>query len=215
MSVWGALRRHAGPADQACDTHRAVLVDLVEERLAGADLPADRATRRALDHLARCPECRRETGDMVLVVAGLRRLGSAARLAGVPADGWPRLVERLTLAPARRGHGRRTSLAGLVAVPLLAALLVVPGLYRETAGTAGDASAGIQSVTAAAPAPVLVPAFRAAALDRAYDGAEDAAVVLAQPVEIAPRGSLPDGLKALREGVDGALPSETTTVTAE
>ena len=214
MSIREALHLHAGSVEQACDTHRAVLVDLVEERLGGGDLPADRSTRRALDHLARCQECQRETGDMVLVVAGLRRLGSAARLAGDPTDGWPRLVDRLTLVPARRGHGRRTSLAGLVAVPLLAALLVVPGLYRETAGTAGDAPAGIQSVTTAAPAPVLVPAFRAAALDRAYDGADDAVVVLAQPVEISPRGSLPDGIRA-PWGAGGALPSVTTMVTAE
>jgi hypothetical protein len=214
VSVRAHLRRGAGPVDQGCDTHRAVLVDLVEERLAGAELPADRSTRRALDHLARCPECQRETGDMVLVVAGLRRLGSAARLAGVPADGWPRLVDRLTLVPTRRGHSRRTSLAGLVAVPLLAALLVVPGLYRETAGTAAGAPAGVQPVTAAAPAPVLVPAFRAAALDRAYDGADDAVVVLAQPVEISPRGSLPDGIRAPWV-TEGALPSVTTTVTAE
>jgi hypothetical protein len=213
VSVWAHLRRRAGPADQGCDTHRAVLVDLVEERLAGAELPAGRDTRRALDHLARCPECQRETGDVVLVVAGLRRLGSAARLSGVPADGWPRLVERLTLAPAHRGHGRRTSLAGLVAVPLLAALLVVPSLYRETAGTAG-APAGVQSATANAPAAVLVPAFRAAALDRAYDGTDEA-VVLAQPVEIYPRGSLPDGIRAPWDAVRGALPSGTTTVTAE
>ncbi len=214
MSVLAALRRRGGTPEQACDTHRAALVDLVDERLAGVDLPADRATRRALDHLARCPECQRETGDMVLIVAGLRRLGSAARLAGVPRDGWPRLVERLALVPVRRGRSRGTSLAGLVAVPVLAALLVVPGLYRETAGTAGDAPADTRSVTAVAPAPVLVPAFRASALDRAYDGADDVVAVLAQPVEISPRGSLPDGIRA-PWGTGGALPSETTTVTAE
>jgi hypothetical protein len=215
VSAWAALRRHVGPAEPSCDTHRAVLVGLVEERLAGGDLPADRATRRALDHLARCTACQRETGDMVLIVAGLRRLGSAARLAGVPGDGWPRLVERLAHMPPRRGHGRRTSLAGLVAVPLLAALLVLPSLYRETTGTAGDTPAGVLSVADAAPAPVLVPAFRAAALDRAYDETDQATVALAQPVEVAPRGSLPDGIRALWDTVRGGLPSGTTTVTAE
>ena len=204
----------------SCATHRSALLALLD------GWPRDdAATGSALDHLDRCDACREEMGEYVLILAGLRRLGTAARRTGPGAGGWGRVRARIQARPNPRVRPRWAGIAGLVAVPLVAAMVVVTGLsVPETgmdpaAGTVG--SAGAVAAQGAPPAVGFVDlAQHTAALQRAFRisdatmapypvQADAIAEVVASPATSgAPRGPLPDGMAIL---AGRAEPSVTAT----
>ena len=164
-------------------------------------------------------------GEYVLILAGLRRLGAAARRTGPGAGGWSRVRARIQAPPNPRIRPRWAGIAGLVAVPLVAAMVVVSGLsFRETGmepagGTA--ASAGTAAVQGTPPtAGVVELAQHTAALQRAFRISD--ATMAPDPVEAdvvaevvpspetsgVPRGPLPDGMAIL---AGRAEPSVTAT----
>jgi hypothetical protein len=202
---WLGPARWFGSGQRACMVHRATLLEVLDGR------PRDRAVEQALEHLGRCEACRRDIAELALVVAGLRRLGAAARRTDAPSGGWGRVAQRLGETRSSTTPWLRTgriSLAALVAVPLVAALLVAPGLALgpaarlagQTAATAG-AALGVPAASASAlqQGPLPVPgALHAAALERAFaisDGpVADDVPVSAAGGAVTPRGPLPDGL---------------------
>ena len=206
-----AVRIRSRDGDE-CRRFRPLLLEMVDDRSIGRNAPdradADERTREALEHLWRCDACQREVAEMLLVVAGLRRLGQIAAGVQPPAEGWQRLLPRLSAVGPRRPH--RRPLVGLMIVPVLAALLVAPGLGRTLTGSGLDSQDVSPPVAAAGgpPAQVLLAAVRRRALDvsNAASGtvsgvpageapaAEAPADGMAQAVDVAPRGALPDGL---------------------
>jgi hypothetical protein len=112
----------------ACRVHRPALVDLVDHGERGP------GTAAALDHLALCAPCEHELTDLALMIAALRRAGSAYRALEVPVA--PRSAPRVPAAPHRRAGPRRLHLGGLVASAGIAALLVAPrvGLVPQPRG---------------------------------------------------------------------------------
>ena len=203
----------------SCATHRTALLALLD------GWPRDEAaTGSALDHLDRCDACREEMGEYVLILAGLRRLGTAARQADPGAGGWSRVRARIQAPPNPRVRPRWAGIAGLVAVPLVAAMVVVSGLsVPETGmgyagGTAGSAGTAAQGVPPAVG--VVDLAQHTAALQRAFRisdatmapypvQADAIAEVVASPATSgAPRGPLPDGMAIL---AGRAEPSVTAT----
>ncbi len=187
------LGRRAGgdPADE-CAIHRPRLAELVDERALGGTQADDAATTAALDHLWACAECQHEIADLLLVVAGLQRLGGTVNRLEPPPGGWRRLSRRLA-APRPRG-ALRLRVAGLVVVPILAALLVAPALVRDLGTSAAGAVDAATRDAATVAVPVAVT--HAAALQRAFDIGDGAqADPAAQAVEVVPRGPLPDGIE--------------------
>ena len=209
MTAWQAVAAWVGVGRGSCAAHRSALLALLD------GWPRDEAaTGRALDHLDRCSACRQEMGEYVLILAGLRRLGAAARRTGPGAGGWSRVRARIQAPPNPRIRPRWAGIAGLVAVPLVAAMVVVSGLsFRETGmepagGTA--ASAGTAAVQGGPPAAGVVDlAQHTAALQRAFRISD--ATMAPDPVEAdavaevvpspetsgVPRGPLPDGMALL------------------
>ncbi len=221
---WFGGARWFGGGHSTCMVHRATLLEVLDGR------PRDRAVEQALEHLGRCDACRRDMAELALIVAGLRRLGAAARRLDAPGGGWGRVAQRLgetrpSTAPWLRAG--RISLAGLVALPLVAALLVAPGLAArltgQTIATAG-ATLGVPGASASAqqPAPLPVPeALHAAALERAFaisDGSvADDVPAPAGGGAVTPRGPLPDGLllPALVVPANGPAAPVPSTMAAE
>ncbi len=192
----------------SCATHRTALLALLD------GWPRDEAaTGSALDHLDRCDACREEMGEYVLILAGLRRLGTAARQTDPGAGGWSRVRARIQAPPNPRVRPRWAGIAGLVAVPLVAAMVVVSGLsvpetgMDSAGGTAGSAGAAAQGVSPAVG--VVDLAQHTAALQRAFRisdatmapypvEADAVADVVATPeTSGVPRGPLPDGMAIL------------------
>lgn len=146
--------RDQEPRDGACRAVRARLDDLVDERLAAAD------RREVEEHLAACPECRREA-------AALRRLLTAAgelpRGIEPPRDLWPGIAERLD----ERAAPVRTSRPDLWRAPWwqqVAAAVVFTLLGAGVASWLGDAASdtGPPVPTATLEAPVGEVAVAAA-----------------------------------------------------
>ena len=208
MTVWRAVAARFGIGRTPCEVHRSTLLELLD------GWPRDEAlVGQALDHLDRCAPCRREMGEYALILSGLRRLGAAARRTERAPGGWARVLARIQAPRSRGFRPRRASIAGLVAVPLVAAMVVVSGLSsRETGvdvagGTAGPAG-GAAAQVATPPAAVAAAALHAAALQRAFrisdaamatvapDAAEAEAVPYQEPGGV-PRGPLPDGMAIL------------------
>ncbi len=205
MTVWKAVATRFGIGRRPCAVHRSTLLELLD------GWPRDEARiERALDHLDRCTACRLEMGEFALILAGLRRLGAAARRTDRAAGGWARLLARIQAPPSRGFRPRRASIAGLVAVPLVAAMVVASGLNsRETGVDVAGSTAGPAGAAAAQaatpPTAVAAAALHVAALQRAFrisdaamataapDAAEAEAVPYQEPAGV-PRGPLPDGL---------------------
>ncbi|MGC8633476.1 MAG: hypothetical protein ACP5VP_02225 [Candidatus Limnocylindrales bacterium] len=211
MISWRALTGRAQLQAGGCARHRAVLLDLLDGRTQGRDVD------EALEHLGRCDACQREMSEYALVIAGLRRLGAAARRSEPDATGWARVAARLQEAPRRpRWHLRQAPVAGLVALPAVLAVLVA-GLLAGGGGEARVAvpagPAGTDAVSLAAPQVAVPGPQHNAALQRAFRIAdtaaeqdppvacEGAAVVQDEAdgeagllVAVPPRGPLPDGL---------------------
>ena len=216
MTAWHALARRSRTPGDECAVHRVALLDLLDGGL------QDRASDQALEHLARCATCQQEIGEYALVVAGLRRLGAAARRAETPGGGWARLLARLQAPrPARGMRLARIRFAGLVAVPvvLVATLVAAGGVAYQSAGpaSAGTAPAATTAVGAAAAAPA---ALHQAALQRAFAISDqayaDEAGSADAPSVVTPRGPLPDGMTlfAASDQVDGARSSGLPIATA-
>ncbi len=227
---WFDPARWFGGGHSACMVHRATLLEVLDGR------PRDRAVEQALEHLGRCEACQRDMAELALIVAGLRRLGAAARRLDAPGGGWGRVAQRLgetrpSTAPWLRAG--RISLAGLVALPLMAALLLAPGLApglaarlaEQTVARAG-ATLGVPGASASASAlqqaPLPVPeALHAAALGRAFaisDGpVADDVPAAAGGGAVTPRGPLPDGLllPALGVPTNGPVAPVPSTMAAE
>lgn len=223
MISWQAVAAWLGIGRSPCATHRSALLALLD------GWPRDEAaTGLALDHLDRCDACREEMGEYVLILAGLRRLGTAARRTGPGPGGWSHVRARIQAPPNPRIRPRWAGIAGLVAVPLVAAMVVVSGLsvpetgMHSAGGTAG--SAGAAAAQGVPPAVGVVDlAQHTAALQRAFR-ISDAAIV-PDPVEAdsvaevvpspeasgVPRGPLPDGMAIL---AGRAEPSVTATESA-
>jgi hypothetical protein len=204
---WRALAGRVQLRAGGCARHRAVLLDLLDGGTQGRDV------NEALEHLGRCDACQQEMSEYALVVAGLRRLGAAARQSEPDDTGWARLAARLQEAGRpRRWHSRQGRVAGLVALPALLAVLVA-GLLAgggEARMAVPAGSAGTDAVSLAAPRAAVPGPQHKAALQRAFrmadEAAADAPVALegtaqemaageaALPVAVPPRGPLPDGL---------------------
>ncbi len=212
-----------GVGRSSCATHRTALLALLD------GWPRDEAaTGSALDHLDRCDACREEMGEYVLILAGLRRLGTAARQTGPGAGGWSRVRARIQASPNPRIRPRWAGIAGLVAVPLVAAMVVMSGLsVRETGmdptgGTMGSAGAAtaqgvppvVGVVDLAQHTAALQRAFRISDATMAPDPVEADAVAEVVPTPETsgvPRGPLPDGMAIL---AGRAEPSVTATESA-
>ena len=207
MTPWQAVAAWLGIGRSPCAVHRSALLELLD------GWPRDEAAAgRALDHLDRCAACRREMGEYALILTGLRRLGAEARRTGPAVSGWARVLARIQAPRGRGFRPRRASIAGLVAVPLVAALVVVSGLnLRETGMDVAGSTAGTGGTAVAQGAPsaaaVVLPGPHAAALQRAFrisdatmapDSVEaDAEVVSSLETSSVPRGPLPDGMAIL------------------
>jgi len=131
----------------ACDRCTRTLLDELD---GGA--PAT-AVEAALAHLERCDACRREVAEMAPLLAGLRRFGASVRRAEPGTSGWQRLEARLR---HRTPPGTRRSavpllgpLAGALAVPALALLLLGPAALQ---GPGGSALAQSPALDASVPA---------------------------------------------------------------
>ena len=202
--VWRARRAAAGTAHglgslratravRGCMPHRTVLLEVLEGR------PHDGAVAAALDHLARCRACEQEVGELSLVITGLRRLGRAARRVEPRPDGWARFMAGLD---RRRGAVLRASLAplaGLLAVPLMLAVLVAPSGGPRTLvdDAAPDMAGSIAIVDVLPDAPAVAEAHAAATRQVNLDAAElEAAAPAAEasPDPGASHGPLPDGM---------------------
>ena len=209
MTVWRAVAARFGIGRTPCEVHRSTLLELLD------GWPRDEVRiERALDHLDRCAACGLEMGEYALILTGLRRLGAAARRTGPGAGGWSRVRARIQAPPSRGFRPRWAGIAGLVAVPLVAAMVVVSGLsVRETGldvagGTAGPAG-GAAAQVATPPAAVAAAALHTAALQRAFrisdaaiapypvEADAVAEVVPSQETFSVPRGPLPDGMAIL------------------
>ncbi len=223
MTSWQAVAAWFGVGRNSCATHRSALLALLD------GWPRDEAaTGSALDHLDRCAACREEMGDYALILAGLHRLGTAARRTGSAAGGWSRVRARIQAPPNPRTRPRWAGIAGLVAMPLVAAVVVVSGLnvpktgMDSTGGTVG--SAGTAAAQGVPPAVGVVDlAQHTAALQRAFRISD--ATVAPDPVQAdavaevvpspetsgVPRGPLLDGMAILP---GRAEPSVTATESA-
>jgi hypothetical protein len=216
VAAWFGLGR------SSCATHRSALLALLD------GWPRDEAaTARALDHLDRCDACREEMGEYVLILAGLRRLGAASRRTGPGAGGWSRVRARIQAPPNPRIRPRWAGIAGLVAVPLVAAMVLVSGLSAAATGMdpAGGmaGSAGVAAQGAPLAVGVVDLAQHTAALQRAFrisdaamapDTVEADAIAEVVPSPATsgvPRGPLPDGMAILS---GRAEPSVTATESA-
>lgn len=131
-----------------CARHRDALDAVVD------DAPMGPRTVLALDHLGRCPACRREAEEMALAVIALRRLGAeaetmSATVAGAAAtagptgtrdEAWPSLRARVSRrrAPAWRW---RSQVAGVLLGAGLVAAVIGPTSVHSAA-TAGLDEAG-------------------------------------------------------------------------
>jgi hypothetical protein len=125
--------------------HRPILVDLVDRGERGP------GTAAALDHLAVCHPCERETTELALTIAALRRAGMAYRALEVPEVRRPVPVAA-SAPPRRRSLTWRLQLGGLVTSAALAALLVAP---RVGLVPAQPVSVATPAVVPAGPAAVV------------------------------------------------------------
>ncbi|HET7028274.1 MAG TPA: hypothetical protein VFI28_11340 [Candidatus Limnocylindrales bacterium] len=120
--------------ERRCTLHRPALLDLAGGRSPGPD------TAAALEHLERCPDCRRATEADARTAIALRRLTADARAAEPPPDAWSRLRDRLeaSRAPAWRV---RTTLGAIVVGAALAGTLVAPrAMWRPRPAIVNDSS---------------------------------------------------------------------------
>lgn len=229
-----ARRAASGPAQRrwslratrtarGCVAHRAVLLEVLEGR------PRDDAVGAALEHLARCRACEQEVGELSLVITGLRRLGRSARRAEPGPDGWARFMARLD---RRRGAVLRASLAplaGLLAVPLMLAVLVGPAGSSPAVSDGGTPDMAAGAVVDVLPdAPAAAAAHAAATRQVNLDIAERAAAdgtVAAADVAVADaaatdagasHGPLPDGMSLQQTAPAGqpAAPLRVNTLIA-
>lgn len=173
-----ALVRWSVRRGDPCARHRDVLLDVFEDgaRQRGVDASTDRALDAALDHLGRCRACTSELGDLTLVIAGLRRLGVAARRATPPPGGWLRVRRRLQLQRAPMLRSSLAPLAGLVAVPLVVAIALSPRA-DVTAPAMLDQGAAPDAVSVTTGVPTTVPGGALAGED-GRERAESAAMAL-------------------------------------
>jgi hypothetical protein len=188
-------------AARGCVAHRTVLLEVLDGR------PRDDAVTAALEHLARCRACEQDVGELSLVITGLRRLGRSARRAEPGPDGWARFMVRLD---RRRGAVLRASLAplaGLLAVPLMLAILVGPAGSSPAVSDGGTPDMAASAVVDVLPdAPAAAAAHAAATrqvnVDVAEKSAADGAVAVADIAVAdtavtdagASHGPLPDGM---------------------
>ncbi len=101
--------------------------ELIPELAAGGAAGDERA--RALRHLTRCPECRRELAAVAEVVDGLLLLASERE----PPAGFESAVMGRLALPAPRGRRRRVVALWAASIVVVAAL-ATGGLWLRTAG---------------------------------------------------------------------------------
>lgn len=124
-----------GRRADACAIHRPALLDFVERHAIGPTSSA------ALDHLARCARCERDLTEVAQTVIALRRLGTQAREAQPPADGWPTLrarIERSQRAADEAARRFRRAFGGAVVAVAVAALVAIPSLTGTVTSGIGD-----------------------------------------------------------------------------
>ena len=119
------------PRTHPCSLHRAALLDFVDHGERGPRTPA------ALDHLDRCPACRRELESDALAITALRRLGAEVAGREAPASAWPRLRRRLERPRVSTAQVRAT-VAGLAASAALVGVLV--GVHVQRPAVLGRSS---------------------------------------------------------------------------
>ena len=115
-----------GPLRSGCSRHRPALLDFADHRDAAA---VDAAS---LEHLDRCPMCRREVEAAALTAVALRRLAVEVKQAEPSADDWAEVRDRVAIGP--EGH-RATP--GRAVGSVLAMLIVASVALVSPAGPLG------------------------------------------------------------------------------